>query len=62
MAESSKQRTIDVTDQSDLQRWCQFWQVSETELQAAIGKVGPEVRAVAFALGKEAYSAISNDK
>jgi hypothetical protein len=54
---SQRPQTIKLADQTDVDRWCKFWAVSEADLRAAVAKVGPEVPAVAFALGKEAYGA-----
>jgi hypothetical protein len=46
---------VDVTDSASLRYWSARWQVTEAELKAAVQKVGVEPKAVAFALGKEAY-------
>jgi hypothetical protein len=46
---------VDLSDAESLQYWCEQWRVSESELRAAVKKVGTEIPAIAFALGREAY-------
>ena len=53
--ESSEPPQIDLRDGANVRYWCERWNVTEVELQGAVGRVGAAAPAVAFALDKEAY-------
>ena len=46
---------IDLRNEANVRYWCERWNVTEAELQGAVGRVGAAAPAVAFALDKEAY-------
>jgi hypothetical protein len=43
---------VNVNDASEIRRWMQHWNVTETDLRKIIAEVGTDVDAVRIALGK----------
>lgn len=43
---------IDINDPSEVRRWTQHWNVSETELRKAVAEVGTDIGEVRSMLGK----------
>ena len=52
----NRPQIVDLRDEANVEYWCAVWRVSKDQLTQAVVKVGNAVPAVAFALGKEAYS------
>jgi hypothetical protein len=55
-------RTVNLDDPENVRYWLDLWQVTEGELRAAVSKAGAEAPAVAFALGREAWTAEARGK
>ena len=43
---------VNINDASEIRRWTQHWNVTESELRRTVAEVGTEVDAVRVALGK----------
>jgi hypothetical protein len=43
---------VNIKDPSEVRRWMQHWDVTESELRKTVAEVGTEVDAVRIALGK----------
>jgi hypothetical protein len=59
--ETGRPPIVDLNDTANVAYWCAAWGVTKSQLVQAVNKVGNSAPAIAFALGKEAYSAVEDD-